>query len=74
MFLRTLTKNIFPIFQSPFSSRLLRRYRHCWKIDRFFAWLQNFCRLVVRYKFHSENFLAMTQLGCIVILLRLIMR
>jgi len=54
--------------------RPLRRYRRRWKIERFFAWLQNFRRLVVRYEFHAENFLAMAQLGCIVILLRLIMR
>lgn len=54
--------------------RPLRRYRRRWKVERLFAWLQNFRRLVVRYEFHAENFLAMAQLGCIVILLRLIMR
>ena len=31
-------------------------------------------RLVVTYQFHAENFLAMAQLGCIMILLRLSMR
>ena len=50
--------------------RALRRYRKRWKIERLFAWLQNFRRLVVRYEYHLENFLAMIQLGCIVILLR----
>jgi len=50
--------------------RPLRRYRRRWKIERFFAWLQNFRRLVVRYEFHASNFLAMVQLGCILILLR----
>jgi transposase len=50
--------------------RALRRYRRRWKIERLFAWLQNFRRLVVRYEYHLENFLAMIQLGCIVILLR----
>ena len=54
--------------------RPLRRYRRRWKVERLFAWLQNFRRLVVRYEFHAENFLAMAQLGCIMILLRLIMR
>lgn len=54
--------------------RPLRRYCRRWKIERLFAWLQNFRRLVVRYEFHAENFLAMAQLGCIMILLRLIMR
>jgi transposase len=39
-------------------------------IERFFAGLQNFRRLVVRYEYKDENFLGMAQLGCIVILLR----
>ncbi|MEW5773063.1 MAG: transposase [Thermodesulfobacteriota bacterium] len=38
--------------------RPLRRYRRRWKIERLFAWLQNFMRLVVRYERHVENFLA----------------
>lgn len=50
--------------------RPLRRYRRRWKIERLFAWLQNFRRLVVRYEYHLDNFLAMIQLGCILILLR----
>jgi transposase len=50
--------------------RKLRRYERRWKIERLFAWLQNFRRLVVRYEYKEENFLGMAQLGCIVILLR----
>ncbi len=50
--------------------RVLRRYRRRWKAERLFAWLQNFRRIVVRYEYHLENFLAMIQLGCIIILLR----
>jgi transposase len=50
--------------------RPLRRYRRRWKIERLFAWLQNFRRLVVRYEYHLQNFRAMVQLGCILILLR----
>jgi len=50
--------------------RQLRRYRRRWKIERLFAWLQNFRRLVVRYEYHVENFLAMLQLGCSIILMR----
>ena len=50
--------------------RLLRRYKRRWKIERLFAWLQNFRRLVVRYEYHLHNSLAMAKLGCIVILLR----
>ena len=50
--------------------RKLRRYKRRWNIERLFAWLQNFRRLVVRYEYKDENFLGMAQLGCIVILLR----
>jgi transposase len=50
--------------------RKLRCYRRRWKVERLFAWLQNFRRLVVRYEYHVENFLAMVDLGCIKILLR----
>ncbi|OHB56287.1 MAG: hypothetical protein A2Y12_02535 [Planctomycetes bacterium GWF2_42_9] len=38
--------------------RVLRRYKKRWKVKRLFAWLQNFRRLVVRYEYHLENFLA----------------
>jgi transposase len=51
--------------------RKLRRYRRRWKVERLFAWVQNFRRLVVRYEYHVENFLGMVQLGCSIILLRL---
>ena len=50
--------------------RKLRRYKRRWKIERLFAWLQNFRRLVVRYEYKDQNFLGMAQLGCIIILLR----
>lgn len=50
--------------------RPLRRYRRRWKVERLFAWLQSFRRLVTRYEYHAENFLGFVQLGCIVILLR----
>jgi transposase len=50
--------------------RKLRRYKRRWKVERLFAWLSNFRRLVVRYEYKAENFLGMVQLGCIIILLR----
>ena len=50
--------------------RKLRRYQRRWKVERLFAWLQNFRRLVVRYEYHAENFLGMVLLGCAKILLR----
>jgi transposase len=54
--------------------RQLRRYCRRWKIERLFAWLQNFRRLVTRYERHAENFLAFVQLGCIIILSRQFVR
>ena len=50
--------------------RKLRRYKRRWKVERLFAWLGNFRRLVVRYERRAGNFLGLVQLGCIVILLR----
>ena len=50
--------------------RWLRRYRKRWKIERLLAWLHNFRRLVVRWEYHAENYLAFLQLGCATILLR----
>ena len=46
--------------------RRMRRYHRHWKVERLFAWLQNFRRLVVRYERHAENFLGMLYLGCCV--------
>jgi transposase len=50
--------------------RRLRRSRRRWKIERLFAWLQNFRRLVVRYERYPNNFLGMLHLGCCLILMR----
>lgn len=50
--------------------RPLRRYRRRWHVERLFAWLHNFRRLVVRWERHAENFLSMVQLGMMMILLR----
>jgi len=50
--------------------RPLHRYRRRWKIEQLFAWLYNFCRLGIRYEYHAESFLAMVQLGLVIILLR----
>jgi transposase len=50
--------------------RPLRRYVRRWKIERLFAWLHNFRRLITRHERHAENFLGFLQLGCACILLR----
>jgi transposase len=50
--------------------RPLRRYKRRWKVERLFAWLQNFRRVLVRHEYHATNFLGFVHLGCIMILLR----
>ena len=50
--------------------RVLRRYRRRWKIERLFAWLQNFRRILTRHERKTQNYLGFVQLGCIKILLR----
>ncbi len=50
--------------------RPLRRAKRRWKVERLFAWLHNYRRLVIRWERHAENFLGFVQLGCMCILLR----
>ena len=50
--------------------RKLRRYRRRWKVERLFAWLQNFRRILVRHDRILDNYLGFVHLGCMVILLR----
>ena len=50
--------------------RALRRAKRRWKVERAFAWLQNYRRLVVRYERYGVNFLGFVQLACVLILLQ----
>lgn len=50
--------------------RKLRRYRKRWKVERLFAWLHTFRRLVTRWEYHIQNFLGFVHLACIHLLLR----
>jgi transposase len=52
------------------NGRALRCYLRRWVVERLFAWLHWFRRLVVRYEFHAENFLGMVWLGCMKMVLR----
>ena len=47
-----------------------RRYKRRWQVERLFAWLQWFRRLVTRYEYYLENFTGMLHLACALILLR----
>lgn len=50
--------------------RALRRYLRRWKVERLFAWMQNFRRVLTRWEYHVSNYLGFVQLGCLRILLR----
>jgi len=49
--------------------RKLRRYRKRWKVERTFAWIGNFRRLVVRYERHIQIYQAFFHLACLMITL-----
>jgi transposase len=50
--------------------RKLRRYKRRWIIERTNSWLQNFCRLVVRYERKAKNFEALVHMACALITLK----
>jgi transposase len=50
--------------------RKLRRYKRRWKVERTFAWLGNFRRLVVRYERSLKMYRAFFHVACLVITLR----
>ncbi|MCP4905615.1 MAG: hypothetical protein GY910_11605 [bacterium] len=39
-------------------------------MERLFAWLQNYRRLITRLEYHAENFLGFVHPGCMLILFR----
>src|SRR5215471_17203047 len=47
--------------------RALRRAKRRWKVERLFAWLYNFRRVVVRYEYHAENYHGFVQLACVMV-------
>jgi transposase len=50
--------------------RELRRYKRRWKVERLFAWIQQFRRCQTRFDYYGQNYLAFVQIACMVILLR----
>jgi len=60
-------KRVRPVTQD---GRALRRYKRRWKVERLFAWLQNFRRILSRHEYHAANFLGFVHLGCLAILMR----
>jgi transposase len=50
--------------------RVLRRYQRRWKIERLFAWLNKYKRVLVRWDRSLDHFLAFVHLACAMILMR----
>ena len=49
-------------------SRPLRWYKKIWAVERFFAWMHNHRRIVVRYEQYLENFIGFVRLAATAIL------
>jgi transposase len=50
--------------------RALRRYKKRWKIERFFAWLNKYKRVLTRWDRAIEHYNAFVFLACILLLLK----
>ncbi len=50
--------------------RALRRYKRRWKIERLFAWLNKFKRVLTRWDYCAERYTAFVHLAFSMILLR----
>ena len=54
--------------------RALRRYKRRWIVERTFAWLGNFRRLVVRYDRSLTIYHAFFHIACLMIVLRRVLK
>jgi len=50
--------------------RKLQRYRRRWKIERLFAWLQNYRRIGTRYEWYPEMYRAFVHVAMIMLLIK----
>jgi transposase len=50
--------------------RKLRRYKRRWKVERTFAWIGQFKRLLVRWEYKIQMYRAFFLIACIIITLR----
>src|SRR5246127_2289674 len=50
--------------------RRLSRYMRRWLVERFFAWIQWQRRILVRWEYHTQNFLGFVQLACLLMLFK----
>jgi transposase len=54
--------------------RKMRRYRRRWIVERTFAWLGNFRRLVVRYERLITTYAGFFHLACVILTLRRVLK
>jgi transposase len=54
--------------------RALRRYRRRWKVERTFAWIGNYRRLVVRYDRSLTIYRGFFHIACFMIVLRRVLK
>ena len=45
-------------------------YMRRWLVERFFAWLQWQRRILIRWEYHTQNFLGFVQLACLIVLFK----
>lgn len=50
--------------------RELRRYKRRWKVERTFAWIGNFRRIVVRWDRKIQSYQAFFKIACMLIVLK----
>lgn len=50
--------------------RCMRRYKRRWIVERFFAWLNGFRRLIVRHERHSLMYRAFVHVACVLVSMR----
>ncbi|RPD43474.1 hypothetical protein DRJ53_20045 [Paracnuella aquatica] len=50
--------------------RPLRHYKHRWSVERFFEWLHNYRKCVVRYERKADNFQGFLYLAAIIMLIK----
>ena len=50
--------------------RVLRRYRRRWKVERFFAWLNKYKRVITRYDWNINHYNGFLYLAAALIILR----
>ena len=50
--------------------RVMRRYKHRYKVERSISWLHNFRRLITRWEYYPELFQSFVHLACLLTILK----